>query len=90
LAPTPETRFVGSNYARYVNPEFDSPIDRFLTTVPKPQRMELLRQIVHHISDQLNLMGLFYDAEITLASHRVRHLTARETRLWNVHEWDID
>ncbi len=57
LAPTAENRFVGSNYARYLNPEFDTLIDRFLSTVPRPERIELLRQIVYHISDQVNLMG---------------------------------
>lgn len=89
LAPTPETRFVGSNYARYVNPEFDGLIDRFLTTIPKPERLQILRQAVHHISDQLNLMGLFYDAEITIQNKRVQNITAAETRLWDVHKWDV-
>jgi peptide/nickel transport system substrate-binding protein len=89
LAPTAENGFVGSNYARYVNAEFDSLIDRFLTTVPRPERIELLRQTVHHISDRLNLMGLFYDAEITMAHKRMQNVTAAETRLWNIHEWDV-
>lgn len=89
LAPVPENGFVGSNYARYVNPDFDALIDRYLTAIPKAERMQVLRQFVRHISEQLNLMGLFYDAEISIFSNRLQNLTASETRLWNVHEWDI-
>lgn len=49
--------FVGSNFARYRNPELDSLIERFLTAVPRPERLDLLRQVVYHISDQLNKWG---------------------------------
>jgi hypothetical protein len=80
---------VGSNFARYRNPELDSLIDGYLTTVPMPERLGLLRQVVYHVSDQLNNMGLFYDAEITMVSHRLDHITAAEERLWSIHEWDL-
>lgn len=88
LAPVADNRYVGSNYARYVNPEFDSLIDRYLTTIPKPERLQVLRQFVRHISENLNLMGLFYDAELSFQNNRLRGITAKETRLWNIHLWD--
>jgi ABC-type transport system substrate-binding protein len=88
-ALTPEARFVGSNFARYRNAELDSLIDRYLATVPRPERMEVLRQIVYHVSDQLNNMGLFYDAELTMVSNRLDHITAAEERLWSIHQWDL-
>ncbi|MPZ14637.1 MAG: hypothetical protein GEU73_09490 [Chloroflexi bacterium] len=88
LAPTPETRFVGSNYARYVNPEYDSLVDRFLTTIPRPERIQVLRQIIRHISENLNLMGLFYDVEIGFLNNRLQNVKARENRLWDIQEWD--
>src|SRR5207249_5441635 len=88
LAPTPETRFVGSNYARYVSPDFDVLIDRFLTTIPRAERIQVLRQAVRHISENLNLMGLFYDAEIGFFNHRLQNVKARENRLWDIPGWD--
>jgi peptide/nickel transport system substrate-binding protein len=88
LAPTADNRFVGSNYARYVSPEFDGLIDRYLTTIPKPERLQALREAVRHISENLNLMGLFYDAEISFLSNRLQNATVRETRLWNIQLWD--
>jgi hypothetical protein len=50
--------------------------------------MELLRGIVHHISDQLNLMGLFYDTEVTMISNRLVNIRAHETRLSDIEQWD--
>ncbi len=88
LAPTAETRFVGSNYARYVDAEFDGLIDKFLTTIPRPERMQVLRDAIRHISENLNLMGLFYDAEIGFLNNRLQNITARETRLWDIQNWD--
>src|SRR5581483_8068577 len=76
LAPTAETKFVGSNYARYVDPEFDSIINRFLTTIPRQERIQILRDAVRYISDNLNLMGLFYDAEISFFNNRLVNVNA--------------
>ena len=88
LAPTAENRYVGSNYARYVSPEFDSLIDRYLTTIPKQERLRVLGDAVRHISENLNLMGLFYDADISFLSSRLQNVTVRERILWNIHLWD--
>jgi peptide/nickel transport system substrate-binding protein len=86
-APLPENRFVGRNRSRYINPEFDGLIDRYLTTIPWEPRMQVLGEIVHHISDQLNLMPLFYDLRITLVSNRLRNLSGG-LPAWNAHEWE--
>ncbi len=89
LTPLPDARFVGSNYARYVNPAFDGMIDQFLTTIPREERMQVLRNAMHHISEQLNLMGIFYDADFTFISNRLEHVGARETVAWDVHQWQV-
>ncbi len=87
-APLPENRFVGRNRSRYMNPEFDGLIERYLATIPWEPRMQVLGQIVHHISDQLNVMPLFYDLRITLVSNRVANL-AGGLPAWNAHEWEL-
>jgi hypothetical protein len=87
--PLPETRFVGTNYARYSNAEWDALIDRFLSTIPRPERIQALRAVMHHISEQLNLMGMFYDADFVCVNNRFQTVTAEETRLWDIQNWDV-
>ena len=87
-AALPENQFRRSNRVRYMNPDLDSLIDRYLVTIPWPERMEVGQQIVHHISDQLPIMGLLYNTEPMLISNRVLNVEARlGTR--NAHTWDL-
>jgi len=88
LTPLPENRFVGSNYARYVSADLDALIDHFYATIPRPERMQTLRQIMRYISENLNHMGLFYDADFMFASKRLTNIAGNETEIWNVHLWD--
>jgi hypothetical protein len=76
-APMPQNRFAGGNRSRYMNAEFDGLIDQYLATIPREPSMRVLGQIVHHISDQLNVMGLFYDLRTTLISNRLEHVSAQ-------------
>jgi hypothetical protein len=71
-----------------MNPEFDALIDQYLTTLPHEPRMQLLGQIVGHMSDQLNVMGLFYDLRTTLVSNRLQN-SGVAVPTWNVHEWEL-
>jgi len=92
-APLPENNFraVG-NYNRYMNPEFDGLIDRFLSTIPTEQRMQVLGQLIYHMADQLPHMGLFYDGQPTLINNRLQNATGKtpiSSQAWNVHEWTI-
>jgi ABC-type transport system substrate-binding protein len=89
LTPLPTNAFVGSNYSRYINPEFDSLIDRYLSTIPWNERMVIFRQAMRHISEHLNLMGLFYDPDFAAASNRLQNLGINDTEVWNVHLWEL-
>ena len=63
-------------------------INRFLITVPYAERMEVLRGVVHHISDQLPVMGLAYVVEGWLFNNRVQNFSGPvNTR--NGHLWDL-
>jgi peptide/nickel transport system substrate-binding protein len=86
--PLPENRFVGSNYARYSSAQLDGLIDRLYATIPRPERMQVLGQIMRHISENLNLMGLFYDGDFMFASNRLQDISGAETEIWSVHQWD--
>lgn len=83
---------VRSNHSRYMNPQFGALLDRFASTIPRAERTEVLGQIIFHIADQLNIMGLYYGLEPTLIAQRVENVTARHSRsthTWNAHEWGI-
>ncbi len=86
-APLPENNFVGSNYSRYMNPELDANIQRYFTTIPKAERTRVLGEILHHMTDVLNVMGLFYDVQPTLVANRITGMTSPTTG-WNAHTWD--
>lgn len=92
-ARLPENNYVGvggTNYARYMSTELDALIDRYFVTIPRRERTELLAQIARHISEQLNAMGLFYAANPSMISYRLKNVRARSqhsTETWNAHEW---
>jgi peptide/nickel transport system substrate-binding protein len=90
--PLPENRFLGSNVARYINPEFDALLDRYFATVPQGERKEVLGEIIHHISDRLTALGLFYDREVSLVGNRLLNVAGAPNldavQTWNGDLWD--
>jgi peptide/nickel transport system substrate-binding protein len=93
-APLPTNRWSGSNRGRYVNPELDGLLDQYLTTIPLVERTGVLRQALHHLTDQLPVLPLFYNTEFTLIGNRSRNVVATKVssgaaKTWNSHEWDV-
>jgi len=85
--PLPETNFVGGNTARYGTPELDRLIERYVSTIPFPERMALLGEIVHYQSEQVTLLPLlFIGAAYVLGSERLENMLANQ--VWNAHLWD--
>jgi peptide/nickel transport system substrate-binding protein len=91
--PLPENGFrVTGNNARYRNPEFDALLERYITTIPRAERIQTLGQIVRHQTEELTWMGLIYDVDVTLFSGRIANVRARgdrATQAWNAHEWEL-
>jgi hypothetical protein len=70
-------------------------IDCFRVTIPRTKRMQIARGIIQHISEQLPVLPLFYDATPSLMHNRLKGVTpltgsedGRQT--WNAHEWDVN
>jgi len=90
--PLPESNWVGNNGSRYMNPEYDALVDRFLTTIPMGERIQALGEVVRHITVELPILGLYYRVQPTMISHRLQNVTARQilsTEAWNAHEWTL-
>ncbi len=87
----PENRFTGANRARYGNPEFDALIDRYYVTIPWTERMMVLSQVVRHMTDQVTVMGIFFDVTPAMATNRLVNIKAGRmgTDPINAHEWDL-
>ncbi|HZT07309.1 MAG TPA: ABC transporter substrate-binding protein [Chloroflexota bacterium] len=92
-APLPENHFNGGNRSRYMNSEFDGLVERYMRTIPEGPRTEVLGQIIHHMTDQLTVLGLYYNTEPLLVNRSLTGVTARDvgetTEAWNAHEWDV-
>lgn len=87
-AALPANNYRGGNRIRYMNPELDALIERYLVTIPIPERMQVVRQMVQHISDQLPILGILYDTQPMLIANRLANVNAdQDTR--NSHEWDV-
>jgi ABC-type transport system substrate-binding protein len=90
--PLPENNFTGTSKHRYMNAELDALIDRYFSTIPRPERVEVVGGILQHISEQAVPLPMFYDANPSLISNRLRNVTARKggtsTEVWNVEDWD--
>ena len=91
--PLPENRYLTSGFAeRYKNAQVDAALERFATTIPLPERMGALADLVHHQTENLSEMPLFYGADPTLISNRLVNVTGRGslyTQGWNAQDWDI-
>ncbi len=87
-----ENRFRGSGTTRYRHPEVDAALERYASTIPMPERMQALAAMVHHQTENLSQLPIFYGADPTMISNRLINATARGdafTQAWNAHEWDI-
>ena len=91
--PLAENNYVGDNRSRYRNPDLDASLERYFSSVARNEQMQALGEVVHHMTDQLNVIPLIFDGDPTLISKRVRNVdvpqTGRASISANAHEWDV-
>ncbi len=85
-AAVPENNFAGNSRGRYRNAEYDALVDSYYVAIPLNERMDVVGKIIHHMSDQLVVMRLFFDPEATLIANQLKNVPAGFP--WNIHEWD--
>jgi peptide/nickel transport system substrate-binding protein len=91
-ARTPENNYAGSNRSRYMNPEMDALVDRYLTTIAFGPRMDVARQIGRHVTENLPILPLIFDTWPSAASGKIVNVGASQNggyAPWNAHEWDL-
>jgi peptide/nickel transport system substrate-binding protein len=90
--PSAESGWLGQNRTRYQNPEYDALVDTYYVTIPRPERLEVLKKIVHHFSDQLILLPLAYTTNHVAVGNRIKNYGSRgpnSTEAWNAEQWDV-
>jgi peptide/nickel transport system substrate-binding protein len=94
-AMLPENNFTIAgiqNWPRYRSPELDGLLDRYFSTLPRGERIELLTQINVHIAENLNLMGLYYFPTPYAIANRLENIplnrASKASIAWNVQQWD--
>ena len=92
--PLPENQFrAAGNSSRYRSPELDGLIDRYLSTISLTDRYAVLADLVHHQTENVTMLPLFYDVTVTMAANRLRNISGRSeraTEAWNAQAWDVD
>jgi peptide/nickel transport system substrate-binding protein len=86
----------GGNYSRYMNAEMDGLIDAYFRTIPVPERISALGQIILHVAEQLPVMGTYYTGQPDAFANRLVNVSpkwagaaAGTNPAWNAHEWDV-
>jgi ABC-type transport system substrate-binding protein len=87
--PGPDNRWRGGNKPRYENPEMDTMLDQLFVTIPRAQRLELLRQTLRLASEQAINLYLFYDVGPTLIGNRVKGVESGSV-VTGAHLWTVD
>ena len=62
-------------------------MDRYLATIPLPERMQALAQLVHWQTDLQLVVGFFYSVNAILLSNRLEN--THPGTGWNAHEWNV-
>jgi ABC-type transport system substrate-binding protein len=90
-ARTPEKNYVGRNYTRHMNPEIDAQVERYFTTIPLEERMQVLSPLIHYTTDQLIWMPLYWRILPTLANERLAGVAPMgySDQWWNAHLWEV-
>jgi peptide/nickel transport system substrate-binding protein len=80
------------NVSRYTNAEMDALIERYRATIPMPERIEVIGEIIRHAAEQVAVAGIYYLATPIAVGNRLMNFTPAPGPagiIWNAHEWDV-
>lgn len=80
--------FRGSNRTGYFHPDLDVMLDRYLVTIPMTERLQVLGDIVQHVTSNVVLIYLMYSSQPVAISNRMVNVSALKSTA-NILEWDI-
>jgi peptide/nickel transport system substrate-binding protein len=86
--PRPENRWQGNNRGSWSNAEFDRIIEKWNTTLARPERNALLVQAARMYSEEIPAIPLYYNVEV------LPHVSALSGVIapliaYNAHSWEL-
>jgi peptide/nickel transport system substrate-binding protein len=90
----PENRWNAANFGSYVNPAVDDIVDRLSSTIERPGRITLMRELLREAESDLAVMPIYWDPDPVLALARVKNLPVpsaiTQVHTWNIYDWDLE
>lgn len=78
----------GNNRTGFHSPELTALAHRYQVTIPMPERLLILGDMVRYMTSNVVLMYLMYSSQPVAISDRLVNVTARQATS-NAHEWDV-
>ena len=87
--PLPENSFRGVNRTRYRSAQFDAMLDLYVSTIPRDERTRVLARIIHDMTSNLIVLGIYWAVDPTMIGHRLVNVSGTNPT-WNAHQWDVN
>jgi ABC-type transport system substrate-binding protein len=91
--PSEASRWVGSSWGCYQNPDLDRAIEGLQTSVDPTEQQRLWRDKVRIHAQELPVLPLYFNVTVTLFREGITgfkgHSIPKSSATWNVQEWDV-
>jgi hypothetical protein len=70
----------------------DTLIDQYFGTIPRGERMDVLRRVAALLTDQLIVLPVYHEPEPVLIHTSLLNAAGRKgesVQAWNAHVWDV-
>jgi len=88
MQKTAENGYRGQ-HTGYSNLEYDALVDRYQTTIPRPERMQAAAAAIHHMTDQLVVMTTFYNTQPQAVANRLKNVPENAS-VANIYAFDLN
>ena len=62
-------------------------MDRYNVTVPLPERLAIMAQLIHQQTDLNLVMGLYFSVDAIMMANRLKNVPPASS--WNAQDWDV-
>jgi peptide/nickel transport system substrate-binding protein len=89
--PTRDNNWLGLNYASWVNPRYDDLYARYLVTIPRAERNQLITEMMQMLALEVPLYPVLFQVDATAIGNRITGVTpfSSTVKAWNAHLWDV-
>jgi peptide/nickel transport system substrate-binding protein len=90
--PMPANRWNGRNRGAWSHAEYDRLFDAYSTTLDRPERVQIMAQLMKIFTEELPSIPLHFDPGVmahTTALRGPRIAASRDATAWNIHEWEL-